>query len=64
MSSPSVDAVSGHHIAVVTFLHTDIDLFLDSTRVRLPPFNDVGAIDCDIGVEIGRINPFPGEVVR
>ena len=63
-SSPSVNSVASHHVPVVAFLNAHVDLLLYSTSIWLPPFNDVRSVYGDIGVEVGRVDPIAGKIIR
>ena len=62
--SPSVHREPGHHVSGVPLLHTDVYRFPPPAHVWIPGLYDVGGVDDDVGVNVSRVDPLPGEVFR
>ena len=60
---PSVHGESGHHVARVPLLHTDVDHLPPPAHVGVPLLDDVGGVDDDVGVNVGRVDPLASEVL-
>ena len=62
--SPSVNCEPGHHVSGVPLLHADVDRLPPPGHVRVPDLGDVGGVDGDVGVDVGRVDPLACEVLR
>ena len=60
---PSVDGEPGHHVSGVPLLHADVDGLPPPGDVRVPRLHDVGRVDHDVGVDVGRVDPLAREVL-
>ncbi len=59
----AVDGEARHHVAGVSLLHADVDGLPPSRHVRVPDLGDVGRVDGDVGVDVGRVHPLAREVL-
>ena len=53
---PTVDGEPGHHVSGVSLLHANVDGLSPPTDVWVPSLCDVGRVDDDVCVDVGRVN--------
>lgn len=63
LNSPSIYCEPSHHESGPSLLSANIDGLAIPTLVRVPRLDDVGLVDEDVSVQVGRVHPVTGEVL-
>jgi len=60
----TINGEPGHHVAGVPGFSANINAFPETSDVRVMSLDDVCVVDEHIRVDVGSVNPFPGEILR
>ena len=61
---PSVNSEPSHHVSRVSGLFANVDGLSPPGHVGMPELDDVGRVDGHVCVDVGRVDPLAGEVLR